>query len=169
MKGTKRAVITLAALLVFAIAGLIGVSYAYWSRLTAERENTVIIGEGTEVVVEVTAEPPVGKKLVPAGNDIGTDDVDHVELIYRVRLSQETKEDLILSVTASDVRIGENTQNAELVNIEITHPAHVNEGDVETRVKVTLLEPSDEQQYEAARNKVITFKLTFSATVPEEG
>ena len=168
MNKSKMVVFSLVALLLLTVAGLIGVSYAYWSRLTAERNNTVIIGEGTEVILTAVVEPEEGKVLVPAGNALGANEVESVTMVYNVRLSQQAAQNLELSVDVSDVQIGESGALAHLVNIAVTHVEFINNQNVQVQVVVTLTEPANEAEYNAVINKAITFKLTFSASVPEQ-
>ncbi len=168
MNKRNALIISLSVLLLATVGGLFAVSYAYWSRLVAERSNTVVIGEGTEVTVTAVAEPPAGKVLVPDGETLADDEVDEVELVYNVRLSKRASQPLELAVSAGNVQIGGSADNAELVNISITHGGAVNDENVQVTVKVTLSPPETEQQYTEIVNKAITFGLTFSAAAPQE-
>lgn len=159
----RKLMIALVALL--ALGGTVS-AYAWWDTLQETQSETLTIGEGTDLVVAVTATAPVGKVLVPSGVVLGANDVDSIVLTYDVNLSKEAVSDLNLSVSASNVQINESTTNAGLVNIAVTPnvATPVNNTTVVTvTVTVTLNEPTTEAEYNAIVNQDITFDLTFSA------
>lgn len=156
----KKLAIVLVALLAF--GGTIS-AYAWWDTLQEEQNETLTVGEGTDLVVAVNAAAPAGKVLIPANNVLGINDVNSIVLTYNVNLSKELQSDLTLSVVASNVEIGGDATNAGLVNIAITPDQSVNNGVVLVTVTVTLTEPTTEAIYNAIINDDITFDLTFNA------
>ncbi len=159
MKIRSLIVVVLAVILI----GGVSMSYALWDKLTVAQEETINIGKGTEIQLEVVLEAPEGKKLVPNGVVMGPDDVDEVVLTYNVKLSRESADDLTLSVAASNVKINNDGAYADLINIDIQYETAINSDDVLVTVKVTLEEPSTQAAYDAIFDQAITFTLTFAA------
>lgn len=157
----KKLAIVLVALL--ALGGTVS-AYAWWDTLQETQNETLTIGEGTDLVVAVNASAPAGKVLIPTGNVLGVNDVNEIVLTYDVNLSKEAQSDLTLAVTASNVQIGGDAANAGLVNIAITPDQAVNSNVVTVTVTVTLTEPATEAIYNAIINDDITFDLTFIAS-----
>ena len=60
----KKLVVLLVAL--FAIGGSVS-AYAWWDTLQQTQNETLTVGEGTTLTVDVVATAPVGKVLVPSG------------------------------------------------------------------------------------------------------
>lgn len=157
----KKLAIVLVALLAF--GGTVS-AYAWWDTLQETQNETLTVGEGTDLVVAVNATAPAGKVLVPAGVVLGVNDVNQIELTYDVNLSKEAQSALTLAVTASNVKIGGDATNAGLVNIAISPNQSVNSSVVTVTVTVTLTEPDTEVIYNAIINNDITFDLTFIAS-----
>ena len=138
-------------------------TFAYWDLLTKTQNETLQVGNGVELIVEAQAIAPAGKVLVPSGVVLKPNDVTEIVLTYNVRIDQEIVDDLTLSVTFSDVKIGGDSTNAGLVNISISQAtSNLNNSDVLVTVTITLSEPADEAQYNAIKNQPITFTLTFT-------
>lgn len=144
--------------LILALIGLTASSFAYWDRLTTEKDNTVIIGVGAEL--KVTKKVTVTDVLIPKTAVLGVGEVYEVVLEYEVKLSKEAQEDLVLHVEKSNVLIGGDDTYSYLVNIEITGDFFVNASGTKITVTVTLTEPTT-SEYEAIFGKTITFDLTF--------
>ena len=143
----------------------IGVTYAYWDYLSTNQSEVVIVGEGTNIVLEVEAVAPVGKTLVPENVVLGLNDVDNVVLTYNVKLDKELTENLNLSVLATDILIGGESTYSYLVNIDIVMANNLlNNSNVLVTVTVTLTEPETYEIYEIIKNGEITFDLMFSAS-----
>lgn len=160
MKTRSLMVVVLAIMLI----GGFSMSYAVWDKLSVAQNETINIGEGTEIQLAVVLEAPAGKKLVPNGVVMGPNDVDEVVLTYNVKLSREAAEDLTLSVVASNVRINGDDTYANLINIDINYDTDINSDDVLVTVKVSFTEePQTQEAYDAIYNQAITFTLTFSA------
>lgn len=157
----KKLLVALVALV--AIGGTVS-AYSWWDTLQEETSETITIGEGTDLVLNVTAAVPTGKTLVPAGVVLTTNDLDQITLTYTVNLTQTALTDLNLSVIADNVKIGGLTTYASLVNIVVTNEATVNSAVDTVTVVVTLTEPADFTAYQAIINQAITFDLTFSAS-----
>ena len=157
----KKLAIVLVALL--ALGGTVS-AYAWWDTLQETQNETLTVGEGTDLVVAVNAAAPAGKVLIPAGNVLGVSDVNEIVLTYDVNLSKEAQSALTLAVTASNIQIGGDATNAGLVNIVISPNQSVNDTVVTVTVTVTLTEPATEAIYNAIINDDITFDLTFIAS-----
>ncbi|AIO18864.1 hypothetical protein KQ51_00985 [Candidatus Izimaplasma bacterium HR1] len=158
----KKLLIALVAL--GALGGTVS-AYAWWDTLQETQNETITVGEGTDLVVAVNATAPAGKVLIPTGFVLGVNDVNEIVLSYDVNLSKTAQSDLTLDVTASNVEIGGVTTNASLVNIVITPSStNVNSGTTTVTVTITLTEPTTEAIYNAIINEDITFDLTFIAS-----
>lgn len=158
----KKFAVLLVAL--FAIGGSVS-AFAWWDTLSTQQNETLTIGEGTTLTVDVVATAPVGKVLVPSGVVLKANDVESVVLTYDVYLDNAVATALNLGVTATDVQIGGATTNAGLVNVGISTAAStVNDTAVLVTVTVTLTEPTTEAEYLAIINQDITFTLNFTAT-----
>lgn len=157
----KKLAIVLVALL--ALGGTVS-AYAWWDTLQEEKSETLTVGEGTDLVVNVNVSEQAGKNLIPTGNVLGVNDVNEVVLTYDVNLSKQLQSNLTLGVTASNVLIGGDATNAGLVNIVITPNQDINSDVVTVTVTVTLTEPTTEAIYNAIINDDITFDLTFIAS-----
>ena len=68
----KKLAIVLVALL--ALGGTVS-AYAWWDTLQETQNETLTVGEGTDLEVAVLAAAPAGKVLIPAGNTLGVNDV----------------------------------------------------------------------------------------------
>lgn len=141
------------------------VTYAYWNVLAITKDETIVVGQGVSLNMTVEAVAPIGKTLVPAGCVVDSaTQVDSITLTYNVKLSRTLTADLTLSVTPSNVRIGEDATNAGLVGFAITLGAPtVNNADVLVTVTVTLVEPESQAIYDVIINKDIKFDLNFTA------
>jgi hypothetical protein len=142
-------------------------AYSYWDNLQQSQSETITVGNGVTLQVAAQATVPSGKVLVPAGVVMKADDVNSVVLTYNVKLDQAANTALDLSVTSSNVEIGNATDNSGLVNIDISQAAStVNDSNVLVTVTVTLDEPGTVTAYNAIINQPITFDLTFTASQP---
>ncbi len=158
----KKLAIALVALL--ALGGTVS-AFAWWDTLQETQNETLTVGEGTDLVLATVATAPAGKVLVPSGVILKTNDVNEITLTYNVNLDQTLATALNLNVAASNVQVGGATTHAGLVNINITQASStVNNTQVLVTVVVTLTEPADEAAYNAIINQDITFDLTFSAS-----
>lgn len=151
-------------LLLLTLTTTVTVTYAWWNKLTETKNETINLGEGVAVKVNAVAVVPAGKKLVPSGKAILSDNqVDAVELKYEVKLNRAVSTALNLTVVASEVKIGGETTYADLVNISISAPATLlDQTPQEVVVTVRITEPANETEYDAIINKAITFTLTFT-------
>ena len=138
-------------------------TFAYWDLLTKTQDETLEIGNGVELIVEAQAKAPEGKVLVPSTAVLKPGDVTEIVLTYNVRINEPISSNLDLTVTYSDVKIGLDSTNKDLVNISINlATSDLNSTDVLVTVTVTLNEPTNEAQYNAIKNQPITFTLTFT-------
>lgn len=155
----------IAAIIVALLLGGTALAFSWWDNLSQTQNETIEIGEGVTLNVSAVATAPVGKVLVPAGVVLKANDVDEIVLTYNVALDQAALTALNLSVVASDVQIGGSTDNADLVNINISQAsATVNDADVLVTVTVTINEPSTQAIYDLIKNQAITFTLTFTGS-----
>lgn len=166
-----------------ALIAMTASTFAYWDTLTKTDSQEVEIGEGTEVIVQVTV--PEDVKLIPDGaikKDTGDGKVDvyYVDFTYKVHLSHIPVTALDLLVKTANVKINNSVVNAELVVISCeTDPDDFvpipvlgytyedileTDEEVEIVIRVELLEPVDEDQYLEVANQQITFDLIFSAS-----
>lgn len=156
--------LAIVALAVVAFGGTMS-AYAWWDSLEEAQSQTLTIGEGTDLVLDVTATAPVGKVLVPSNVVMGINDVNEIVLSYNVSLSKEAQSDLDLLVSISNVLIGGDATNSSLVNIDVTpSTTNINNNLVTVTVTVTLTEPLTETVYNSIVNGDITFDLTFNAS-----
>lgn len=154
-----------AAIIVAILLGGTALAFSWWDNLSQTQNETIEIGEGVTLNVAAVATVPAGSVLVPAGVVLKANDVDEIVLTYNVKLDQAALTALNLSVVASDVQIGGSTDNADLVNINISQAsATVNDADVLVTVTVTIDEPSTMAIYDLIKNQSITFTLTFTGT-----
>lgn len=163
-KKNKRLITLLLPLLLLSGVSTVTGVYAYWNMLTKTQEETVQLGEGVAVTVDVDLIQD--KALVPAGRLVNSDtQTEKVTLTYNVGFDGVVTETFILSVVESDVMIGGDDTYADLVNIDITAPDTVDNAGGTVTVEVTLDEPADEATYIAVAGKDITFTLTFTTTL----
>lgn len=164
MKKNLKSVLSIA--LVLLLIAVTGLTFAYWDRLTETKDNTIAVGQGKAIEVEVAVEA-TGGQLIPKGNVLGVGEVDEVVYKYNVRLDQEVQYPLNLFVDVTDVKIGGSLENGALVDFEIFQNSEtINNTDVLVTVIVTLNDPDDEpdyQQYYEIINQDITFTLIFQA------
>ena len=164
MKKNLKSVLSIA--LVLLLIAVTGLTFAYWDRLTEKKDNTIAVGQGKAIEVEVAVEA-TGGQLIPKGNVLGVGEVDEVVYKYYVRLDQEVQYPLNLFVDVTDVKIGGSLENGALVDFEISQNSEtINNTDVSVTVIVTLNDPDDEpdyQQYYEIINQDITFTLIFQA------
>lgn len=95
-------------------------TFAYWDLLTNTQDATLNVGKGVVLEVDAQAVVPAGKVLVPSGVVLKPNDVTQIVLEYNVRISEPISNNLTLSVTASDIKIGVDSTHASLVNILIS-------------------------------------------------
>jgi hypothetical protein len=165
LKDLRKKVIVTFAVLLFAIASMVGVTYAYWNMLQVQQDETIEIGEGVVLEMVVVATAPAGKTLVPDGQILDSaTQVDSITLTYNVKLDHALTTALTLGVAATNVKIGGSTDNASLVNIDISYATSINDTNVLVTVTITLDEPATEAVYDLVHNQPITFTLTFTAT-----
>lgn len=149
----------------FALGALTGATFAWWDTLTKTENPVITIGMGATLEVVVVLDIPAGKTLVPTGVLMGPNDIDEVVLTYNVKLDKELVSATPLTVTSSNVLIGGSATHAGLVNIGIVAAeANVNNTNVLVTVTVSLNMPADQATYDAIKNAVISFTLTFTAT-----
>lgn len=155
--------LAIVALAVVAFGGTVS-AYAWWDTLQETQSETLTVGEGTDLLLEVNATAPAGKVLVPSGVIMGVNDVDEIVLSYDVVLSKQAQSDLTLSVSVSNILISGSADYASYVNIGITpSSASINSDTITVTVTVTLTTPATEAIYNAIYNGDITFDLTFVA------
>ena len=152
--------------MILTLTAVVTSTYAYWNSLQKTEDETLIVGEGIELVVDVNLEAPAGKVLVPAGLAYGINDVDSITITYDAILDAQATNDMTLSVIATDIKIDGVDTYSSLVNVNITlSTSDINSSSsVLVTIVVTLTEPSNETEYDAIVNKPITFNLVFTAT-----
>lgn len=140
-------------------------AYAWWDTLEESQNETLTIGEGTDLVVAVNATAPVGKVLVPSGVIMGINDVNEIVLSYDLNISKEAQNDLTLITSTSNILIDGNNDYSSFVNIVVSPSStNVNTSVITVTVTITLSEPTTQEIYNAIINSDITFDLTFAAT-----
>ncbi|MFH5882609.1 hypothetical protein [Liberiplasma polymorphum] len=137
-------------------------AFAWWDNL--ETDETVTIGVGQGVTLNVTVGSQTTGNLVPSGVVEKTGDVTEVVLTYNVVLSTATTDPLNLTVEESNVLIDNLATYSSLVNIVISAPATISDTSAVVTITVTLTLPANQTEYDAVANKDITFDLTFTAT-----
>ena len=167
MKNKKRkSLFALIALVILSGVSAVTGTYAYWNNLQKVEDETILVGIGLDTIVDAKVSAQAGKQLVPAGRTVDAAvEVEQVIFTYDVKLSKAVSVALDLTVVASEVKIGGETTNANLVNIWISAPDKL--GGValqEVVVTVTITEPATEEIYNAIKNQDITFKLTFTVS-----
>ncbi len=141
-------------------------AFSYWDNLQQQQAEELNIGNGVTLELAAVAVAPVGKVLVPTGVVMKANDVASIVLTYNVKLDEAALTALDLDVIASNIEIGGLTDNAALVNIDISLAAStVNASNVLVTVTVTLTEPATVLIYDAIKNQPITFDLTFTASI----
>ena len=152
-------------LLVAVLLGGTALAFGYWDSLSDSSNGTIEIGQGvTLTVTDVVAEAPAGSYLVPTGVVVKENDVNSIDLTYNVKLDLAVVTALDLSVVESNVLIGGDATNKDLVNFAYDLASDtVNDSNVLVTVTVTLTAPATEEIYNLIKNQTITFDLTFSA------
>ena len=147
-------------MLLFTAIMLVGATWAYWDMLQVTESEIIEIGKGRTVVVNAVAEVPEGKTLVPAGVAMGANDITEIVLTYNVI----TSENFNLNVKIENFKIGESTDEYNLVNIVVGEYISTNVNNVNQviTVTITLTEPANITEYNAIINKNITFDVVFT-------
>jgi len=163
-----------------------GFTYAYWSNIVRAGEvndTEITIGEGINASFEVELNGSVGGPLVPygqEGNSLGSV-VEYVLLTFDVDWADNQFTNGTIVVTPSAIKIDSENTYASLVNItyqvggtgsvtddtvnevyvlDSGNPA-VAPGEHTVYVLVQLSEPTDQTEYEAIIDGIITFELDF--------
>lgn len=155
--------LAIAFVVLLAMGGTVS-AFAWWDTLQETQSETLIIGEGNDLVVSVNV-GATGDKLIPTGMALASGEVNSITLTYNVNLSKTSAANLTFSVLASNVLINGLAANAGLVVIAIDAPVVLNNGVSGVTVVITLSEPTTEAIYNLVKNQNITFDLIFSATV----
>lgn len=158
--------------LVLALLGLTVSTFAMWDQLTTTEDEVICVGVGTELTRTERVISTEGR-LIPKSAILGPGDVHEVEIRYELKLSKQTVEDLLLDVEIKNVRVGGIATLSHFVLIDLyklengvivkTDDYLVNNTGTIVILKVTLLEPQDQNAYEMMKNKQITFDVEFSA------
>lgn len=152
-------------LLLISLGGTVG-AYAYWDDLTRNQEESLLIGEGTSLVVESVVSVPEGKYLVPAGTVLKANDIESLELKYNVKLNDEVSNDLYLYVRTDNVLINNDENLSELVHIDLSASVSTTEKyEISVSAVVSLDEPLTEEEYELVANSIISFDILFDASM----
>ena len=156
--------LAIVALALIAFGGTMS-AYAWFDTLQETKQETLTIGEGTDLVLQVKATAPAGKVLIPNGTVLGVNDVNQIVLSYDLNLSKVTQSNLQLNTSTSNILINGDASYASYVNIVITPTTtNINSDIVTVTVTVTLTEPLTEVIYNAIYNGEITFDITFTAS-----
>lgn len=115
------------------------------------------------MVVSATVTAPEGKTLVPKNVIQGNDDITQVELEYRAKIIGTSFDDNQLNVACTNIRIGNNKEYADIVNISVDKKLSEDKNEVIVTVAVSINEPKDYQEYTAVKNRPITMDIVFSA------
>lgn len=165
LKKLRNKVIAAFAVMIFALATTVGVTYAYWDMLTAQRteDDIITLGSGGTISIYATVNSETGKTLVPSGVPLGVNDVTSVTLTYTIRLNKQYTSPLALSATVTNILIDGSPTYASLVSIPVSGDITINGGaDATVVLTITLTEPTSQEAYNAIAGKAITFTVTFT-------
>lgn len=167
LKKLRNKVIAAFVVMMFALATTVGVTYAWWDMLQAERTETDVIdlGTGGTISIDATVNSGTGKTLVPSGVTMGPNDVTSITLTYTIGLDKQYTNPLALSATATNILIDGSATYASLVSIAISGDTTINgDADATVELTITLGMPADQTAYNAVAGKAITFTVTFTGT-----
>lgn len=164
MKQMKRKIISTLIVLLFAFAATIGSTYAYWNMLTQTENVTLAIGQGDEIVVNISTAGT--GTLIPTSQTPTTGEVTSVVFEYEVSLNQQAVDASAtsLAVVSQNVLIGGDGTYASLVNIAISGIDTLSTTAITVTVTVTITEPTTQVAYDAIFGQDITFDLVFTAS-----
>lgn len=139
----KRFILTIVAIILAISSGAV---YAYWDSLTKKNDVSLGIGEGIELMVDVTEQ--CEGRLVPRTALLKDGDVTEVVLKFNAALSSAIKEPATLSVEAMF------TQNfGDLFNIDISHSETIT-SEEEIIIKISFArEPENQDEYNLVANQ----------------
>ncbi len=141
--------------LVAAILFTFGSAFAFWQEVTVPRDvNVITIGEGVELTIDPLGEGDPHQRLVPQGYVLTENDVDIINLRYRVGVTRELINTVSLVISVESVIIGDEEIYAHLIDIDIMGQGSFAILDlfndaIDVLVDVRLIEPIDAE--EAAR------------------
>ena len=189
--GKKMIPIAIIVMLVVALGFTSTAAFAYWQDVN--RVGNVVIrfdGEDANLIVEEVSQPFSGR-LVPDGYIYFEEDVEEVTFEYEVSIDKTLVQTMNLVVEALEVRIGDSTEYAYLVDIEVGPQKDEFEYEIFNSVvivtiTVRLIEPIDAAEaiergldpslanvddsraaYESIKGEIITFNVLFSVTPRE--
>jgi len=160
----KKLMVVLVALL--ALGGTV-TAYSWWDNLEEQKSETLVVGEGIDLVVSDSVVTPAGKVLVPSEAVLKANDITEIVLTYNVNLDKAANQALDLNVVESNVLVGGVNTYSSLVEFVISTDVTattVNADVVVVTVTISLGNPVDQTAYNAIINQDITFDLTFTAT-----
>ena len=155
------------AALLLLMVGSTSLAFAWWDSLeTVENDVTIGIGEG--VTISVNLDKQTTGVLVPSGVVLKTNDVTSVDVEFTVSLDRnDLLNELDLAVVVGNIQIDGSTDNASLVNAEVsTNPGTIKNSSVDVVITVTLDMPGSQAIYDVIKDQPITFDVTFTATIP---
>jgi hypothetical protein len=139
------------AIILSLLGGLIftsSLAFAYWQELNVVT-NVVVVFDGEDAELEIVqTNPEFSGKLVPEGRAKFEYEVEEVLFSFNVQLDQTLVRTMNLIVEAVDIKIGDSTEYAHLVDITIGNQKNLMEYElfndiVLVNVVVRLLEPID--------------------------
>ena len=173
LKKLRNKVIAAFAVMMFALVSTVGVTYAYWaSTVTTDpsvQEESVTIGEAdaATATISVVLTQDTGT-LVPSGqiaNSVSSSNpVESIVLSYVVDWDSTTGNPKgttgILKASVSNIS---GDTNGLLNFAASTDQTIIVDGDsVTVTITVTMDEPADQAEYNAIKNAIITFDVTFT-------
>lgn len=177
VKNESRKFAWLFALLFFVFFGTT-ISYTYWDDNINPINNTELnIGVGATLTVTETIGPDSGQYLVPEGVFMGVGDVTEIIFGYTAVLNKIGS----LNVIVKDILINGQADPYGLLVLDVYETAPNNvanltlskdltvinqdgEYTADLYVRITLIEPADETQYNFVAGQPISFTLECAAT-----
>lgn len=151
----KRFIFTIVAIIILAISS--GVVYAYWDSLTKKNDVHIGIGEGIELMVDVTEQ--CEGRLVPRTARLKDGDITEVVLKFNATLSSAIKDPATLRVEATF------TQDfGDLFNIDISHSETIT-SEEEITIKISFArEPENQVEYNLVANQNLVLSVYISVS-----
>ncbi len=143
------------------LSALLGSSYAFeeWKKTEYLDYTQVVTSNKTTQLQNLTT--PEGKRLVPKGALMGTNDIDTVFYTYLV----DVKDGMYLDVEISNVFLTKNgivqTDEFELIQIEI-QIIELDGNQAEVGISISLRMPETEEQYQALSGSRVSFEIDFN-------
>lgn len=172
MKVKNRMKLTMSLLtLVLFLLVTVTATFAWWNLLQKEKEVDIVIGDGVKIVV-VDSNNPVLGELVPEGEKLYSNQVEEIELEYKVKVDLKGRhgdlvENLKLTVTSEVIVVDGHIGVKDYIKVELTppiDPIRSKTDELTVTVRITLDVPEVAQTPEIAnllKNTNWKIKLVF--------